>query len=69
MNYRAVVNWASLQPQVQLDWVDLVISVEEWLEEYVGTKGSDWDWLDHTGCSQVGFDREQDCQWFQLRWS
>lgn len=69
MNYRATVNWATLQPQVQIDWVDLVLTVEEWLDANVGAKGTTWDWMDHTACTQVGFLREQDCTWFNLRWS
>ena len=69
MKYPATVNWATLQPQLQLDWVDLVITVEDWLDKNVGSKGTDWDWMNNTTCSQIGFIREQDCMWFQLRWS
>ena len=68
MKYPATVNWATLQPQLQLDWVDLVITVEDWLADNVGAKGELWDWMDHTACTQVGFQREQDCMWFMLRW-
>ena len=69
MNYRAAVNWATVQEQPQVDWVDHIVSVESWLERNVGAKGELWDWFNGVACSQVGFERERDLMWFVLAWS
>jgi hypothetical protein len=64
--HRADFNWASVHSCRQQDWVDTVVTVEQWLEQHVGVKGEDWEWYSHTGCGQLGFKRDCDCMWFKL---
>lgn len=41
--YTALCSWPLPQPQI--DWVDVVQSMELWLETHVGVKGVAWDWI------------------------
>lgn len=65
--YQAAVPWA--RPQQQYDWVDQVLSVEEWLEQRVGQKEIDWTWVDNTTCACIEFKRARDATLFILAWS
>lgn len=53
----------------QLDWVDSALAVESWLTEYVGRKGTMWDYYSHSQLQEIVFQRERDCLWFILCWS
>lgn len=54
---------------LQLDWVDHIITVETWLEQYVGVKGQAWEWCEHTSCRCVVFREAKHSTLFALRWN
>lgn len=68
MMHLASLNWASVDRDPQTDWIDRVISIENWLEDNVGERGDRWDWCNNVEFAQVGFVRERDCMWFKLQW-
>jgi hypothetical protein len=57
----------------QIDWVDAVWTMEEWLEHTVGGRYSRWVWAEHLAITYwhcgVAFHRDQDRTLFLLRWS
>lgn len=69
--YTAVVNWP--RPQIQIDWIDCVLGVEEWCNQHVGVQGQDWQWVGPEFAPSwlcvVMFAREMDKTLFLLRWS
>ena len=40
--YQAACPWP--RPQPQIDWVDSVIVMEEWLDQHIGPHGEYWVW-------------------------
>jgi hypothetical protein len=69
MTWSASTVIANQPKNTQLDWIDMVYSVEQWLEQYVGQRGIDWDYYSYTECQQIEFARERDYVWFTLAWS
>ena len=69
MIYIAEHRFGATSPQTQMDWVDAVSAVETWLEQYVGQRGTDWDYYGYTDCQQIQFKRDRDCVWFKLAFS
>lgn len=67
MNYTATVLWP--RPQLQIDWVDRVSTLEQWLVRCVGEENRDWAWVNHTIDATVAFKRERDKTLFLLTWS
>lgn len=59
--------------EAQLDWVESIQSVEQWLNSYIGPRYTVWAWSDtlqlKTYQSAVAFKREPDCTFFLLHWS
>ena len=56
----------------QVDWVDAVYTMEEWLEHTVGSRYSQWVWAEHLAITYwhcgVAFQRDQDRTLFLLKW-
>jgi hypothetical protein len=57
----------------QIDWVDAVSTMEEWLEGTIGGRYSRWVWAEHLAMTYwhcgVAFSRDQDRTLFLLKWS
>ncbi len=71
--YRAIVPWPKIEYHGQLDWVESVYLIENWLEKYVGPHYQRWVWstwsLHQTDLCAVSFSRSQDNLLFVLRWA
>lgn len=70
--YRAWAPWPASDME-QMDWVFGVLTVEEWLEEYVGPHHSTWAWDRVDLCQQgqyigVAFRENPHRTLFLLRW-
>jgi len=67
--YQVSIPWPYLN-QVQIDWLNGVETVEEWLKSNVGARYKYWAWVDSHSYNQlgVGFRWEQDQLLFLLRW-
>jgi hypothetical protein len=72
--YRAVAPWPRIERLGQQDWIEQVMTVEQWLELHVGPHYARWGWSmwtlhnQHDLCA-VSFAREQDTTLFLLRWA
>lgn len=69
----ALAPWPQTPSLEQLDWVNSVITLESWLEQYVGHHWSHWAYATRQeqeywqAC--IAFKREQDKLLFVLRWA
>jgi len=83
--YTAHTLWPGIEPErldilqqpipymgVQIDWVEAVQTMENWLEQSVGVRYSSWVWAEHLAISSwhcgVAFHRDRDRTLFLLRW-
>lgn len=83
--YTAHTLWPGIEPErldilqhpipymgQQIDWVEAVQTMENWLEQSVGLRYSSWVWAEHLAISSwhcgVAFHRDRDRTLFLLRW-
>lgn len=68
--YTAAIPWPGEQYE-QLDWILGVVTVEQWLEQYIGAKYSRWNWNMATESYQVSvaFKYDKHKTLFLLNWS
>lgn len=67
MKYQATVKWPKTQPQI--DWIDRVTILENWLTTFIGVEHLDWGWVNHTIDATVAFKNERNKTLFLLTWS
>jgi len=71
--YSVHAPWPVVESNGNLDWIDAVACVEEWLSACVGSHLIEWDWdvlCLHNPCwCSVRFARERDSTLFLLRFS
>jgi hypothetical protein len=66
--------WPGTDLDLQIDWVDSIIILEEWLLQHVGHHYSNWayhnaGWGLKPGYCSLAFRRAPDCTLFLLRWA
>lgn len=70
-DYIAVAPWP--QPQVQMDWIQGYLTMEQWLNQYVGGHYTRWAWAtqrDHNSWEAcVAFRWEKHRTLFLLTWA
>jgi hypothetical protein len=71
--YTAQAPWPRIYTDYQQDWVTAVTTLEQWLNQYVGSHWSEWAYTtrqEHQAWEAcVAFRRESMCTLFLLRWS
>ena len=68
--HTAQVAWPKLQPQ--MDWVESIIVMELWLNQYVGNQNEQWRWaldMNNVSLATVAFNKPRDKTLFLLEWA
>lgn len=71
--YIAQAPWPVMFPDDQLDWVQAVDTMEQWLTRYIGTQHSEWCYSTGTSCDYwqvcIAFKQARSKTLFLLQWS
>ena len=73
-DYVACAPWPGCDQDHQIDWIDSILILEEWLQQYVGAHYSHWayhnaGWGLKPGYCSLAFRRAPDRTLFLLRWA